>query len=351
VKARLLEQLACPACGSPLRVGVSEVTAGEDLREGELFCEPAGHRWPVRAGIPRLVPSDLPLLQRQTAEAFGWEWTHFVEQHSQFEQQFLDWLYPIEPDFFRGKVVLDAGCGTGRHAYFAAEYGAREVVALELSEAVETAARVLEPFGQAHVVQGDLLGPPLRTVADGGGFDLIYTVGVLHHLPDPQEGFRSLVGYLRPGGTIAVWVYGHENNGFVRHVVEPLRRLTTRMPPSVLRGVAWPLGVAFHAVARGIYRPLAETRVGRALPLGEYLASVADFSFRHNYAIVYDQLAAPTARYIRGEELRSWFADAGLEAVELSHRHGNSWRARGRLPLVPEPGRVPAAAATQTGPP
>jgi SAM-dependent methyltransferase len=333
MEIRVLEQLACPTCAAQLLLADRPADPQVEVISGELEC-PAGHRWPVRDGIPRLVPNDLLRQQRQTAAAFGWQWTHFAEQHPEFEQQFLDWLHPIEPDFFRDKLVLDAGCGAGRHAYLAAKFGAREVIALDLSDAVEIAGRVLEPFDNAHVVQGDLLRPPLRASSDRDGFDFIYSIGVLHHLPDPREGFRSLVRCLRPGGTIAVWVYGYENNGFVRNAIEPLRRLSTRIPPRVLLGVAWPFSVAFHALAKGVYKPLAGTRAAGALPMGEYLASVGNFSFRQNYAIVYDQLAAPTAAYIKGDELRAWFEEAGLEAVELSHRHGNSWRGRGRRPTA-----------------
>ncbi len=155
---------------------------------------------------------------------------------------------------------------------------------------------------------------------------------MLHHLPDPQAGFRSLLRFVRPGGTIAIWVYGHENNGFVRNVVEPLRRGSTKMPPPLLRGVAWPLGAAFHGLAKGVYRPLARTAVGASLPLNEYMASVADFSFRQNYSIVFDQLVAPTAAYIREDEIHDWFEQSGLEDVVISHRHGNSWRGQGRVP-------------------
>ena len=218
-----------------------------------------------------------------------------TEMHPEYEAQFLDWLHPIGRDFFHGKRVLDAGCGTGRHAFFAAQYGAGEVVGLDLSEAVETARRILTPFENTEVVQGDLLRPPLRTAAQGGGFDLVYSIGVLHHLPDPYEGFRSLLRFVRPGGTIAVWVYGYENNGFVRNAVEPLRRVSTKVPPPLLRGLAWPLGAAFHGLAKGVYRPLDGTAIGAALPLNEYMASVANFSFRQNYSIVFDQLVAPTA--------------------------------------------------------
>ena len=252
--------------------------------------------------------------------------------HPEYEGQFLDWLYPIEPEFFRDKRVLDAGCGTGRHAYFAAAYGASEVVAMDLSGAVETARRNLARFDNVHVLQGDLLRPPLRTAAAGGGFDFVYSIGVLHHLPDPHAGFRSLLRFVRPGGTIAVWVYGYENNGFVRTVVEPLRRVSTTIPPPLLRTLAWPLAVAFHGLAKGVYRPLNGTAVGRALPLDEYLSSVAGFGFRQNYGIVFDQLVAPTAAYIKRPQLEGWFDESGLEDVHISHRHGNSWRGRGRMP-------------------
>ena len=160
--------------------------------------------------------------------------------------------------------MLDAGCGTGRHGYFAATYGAREVVGLDLSVAVDAARENLRKFENVEVVQGDLLRPPFRTASEGGGFDLVYSIGVLHHLPDPYEGFKSLLRYVRPGGTIAVWVYGYENNGLVRNVVEPLRRVSTKVPPPLLRGMAWPLAVGFHAAAKGVYRPLRENeRPGR----------------------------------------------------------------------------------------
>jgi SAM-dependent methyltransferase len=330
VKRRLLDDLLCPLSSEPLQLTTG--SAGGDVKEGELVCTGCGRRWEVRRGVPRLVPPDLIEQQQRTAAAFAFEWRHFDAMHPEYEAQFLDWLYPISPDFFRGKRVLDAGCGTGRHARFAAQYGAGEVVALDLSEAVETARRVLSPYENAEVVQGDLLRPPFRTAANGGGFDFVYSIGVLHHLPDPYEGFRSLLRFVRPRGTISVWVYGYENNGFVRNVVEPVRRVSTKIPPPLLRGVAWPLGAAFHGVAKGVYRPLDGTSIGTALPLNQYMASVANFSFRQNYSIVFDQLVAPTAAYIKGPELRHWFDENGLEDVVISHRHGNSWRGQGRVP-------------------
>ena len=329
MKTRLVEDLVCPLSADPLRL---ESEAEPEVETGWLVCDGCGREWAIRDGIPRLVPPDLVPQQRETASAFGWQWQHFAEFHPEFEKQFLDWVDPIDRTFFAGKRVLDAGCGTGRHAYLAARFGAREVVALDLSGAVEAARVNLRELDDVHTLQGDLLRLPLRTAAQGGGFDLIYSIGVLHHLPDPHAGFRALLPYLRPGGTIAVWVYGHENNGFVRHVVEPLRRVTTKLPRSALRAVAWPLAAGFHGLAKAVYQPLEETRAGKSLPLDEYMSSVAEFSFRQNYGIVFDQLSAPTAAYLKGEELERWFAESGLEDVTITHRHGNSWRGSGRAP-------------------
>lgn len=332
MKRRLAERLACPLSEHALRLEAAERT--DDVESGQLVCDGCGYRWPITGGIPRLAPPDIAEQQRQTAMAFGWQWQHFSEQHPEFEAQFLDWIHPLGPDAFRGKRVLDAGCGTGRHALYAATYGADEVVALDLSGAVEAARINLARFDNVHVVQGDLLRPPLSLPEDGGGFDLVYSIGVLHHLPDPHAGFRSLLRYVRPGGMIAVWVYGWENNGLVRNVVEPLRRVSTKIPPPMLRGLAWPLAGAFHGAARVVYRPLHETRLGGVLPLDEYMTSVAQFSFRQNYAIVFDQLVAPTAAYVRQQEIERWFDTDQFDEVAISHRHGNSWRGHGRRRAV-----------------
>lgn len=314
---------ACPVC----RATLAPVDSGHGFQ-----CHGCGSHWPIVNGVPRFVPHDLSEQQRETSAAFGWQWQHFTELHKEFEAQFLDWISPITPEFFARKRVLDAGCGIGRHAFFAASWGASKVVAVDLSGAVETAQSNLSHLPDVQVVQADMLRLPFWTAAEGGGFDLIYSIGVLHHLPSPSEGFRRLLPYLRPGGMIAIWVYGYEGNGLVRNVVEPLRRVSRRLPPHVLRPLALPLAGTFHLAAHAVYGPLADTRFGRRLPLSAYGSSVAEFSFRQNYGIVFDQLVAPTTFYLRRHEVEQWFVDGGLEDVAVSSRHGNSWRGLGRAP-------------------
>jgi SAM-dependent methyltransferase len=331
LKPRVLEFVACPTCLAPLELE-ERAREGEEVMEGELTCTGCSAAYPVTGGIPRLLPGALSEEKRRTAAAFGYEWRHFTELHAQYRDQFLDWMQPIQPEFFEGKVVLDAGCGTGRHAFFAAEFGAREVVGMDLSDAVLTAFGHIGRRPNVHIVQADIYTPPLRR----GAFDAIYSIGVLHHLPDPRSGFLALVPLLRPGGTIHAWVYGHENNGVVHHFINPVRKALTRhLPPPVVKGaIALPMTLILEALVRGVYGPLARTRAFDRLPSHAYLHSLGRFSFRQNHSIVFDHLIAPTAYYLRRDEFEEWFRAGGLDNVELSWRNENSWRGTGTAPSV-----------------
>jgi SAM-dependent methyltransferase len=334
MKPRLLELLACPACGGEL-VLQAEKTEGEpdgEIASGELDCRECQAKFPIRGGIPRLLPAGLPQLVERTSAAFGWQWQEFVELYDQYEAQFLDWIHPIQPEFFKDKVVLDAGCGNGRHTYYAARYGARDVVGLDLSAAVETAYTNTGSMPNVHIVQGDINHPPFKRCLNGGPFDFIYSIGVLHHLPDPEAGFRSLVRFVKPGGAIFAWVYGRENNALVHNFINPLRKtVTTRLPPPLLPAIAWPMSVVLQGVVKGVYRPLKGTRAFKSLPSNEYLYSLSGFSFRRNYNIVFDHLVAPVAFYLSRDEFEAWFRSHGLQDVRISWRNQNSWRGFGRV--------------------
>jgi SAM-dependent methyltransferase len=334
MKPRLMELLACPACSAGLELcnPKPDPDYQDEIETGELTCRSCATVFPIRGGVPRLLPGGLSAVAQRTSAAFGWQWREFVELYDEYEAQFLDWIHPIQPDFFNDKVVLDAGCGNGRHAFYAARYGAREVVGMDLSDAVDTAYANVGKLPNAHVVQADINHPPFVQREAGGPFDFIYSIGVLHHLPDPEGGFHSLVRFLRPGGAIFAWVYGHENNGVVQGFINPLRKnVTTRIPPSMLPAIAWPMSLVLQSVVKGIYRPLHPTALFRALPSREYLYSLSSFSFRRNYNIVFDHLVAPVAFYLRREEFEGWFQRSELRDVRISWRNENSWRGFGRV--------------------
>ena len=110
----------------------------------------------------------------------------------------------IDPEWLKGKLVLDAGCGAGRFAEVAAECGAY-VIAVDLSSSVYACAQTLMrfPSSQYVVVRADLRDLPFKK----GSFDAIFSLGVLHHTPDPLRTMSGLVCFLAPTGKFATWIY------------------------------------------------------------------------------------------------------------------------------------------------
>ena len=111
----------------------------------------------------------------------------------------------LRNDTLAGKRVLDVGCGFGRHMYVASEQGA-QVVGIDLSGGVDRAYAITRRRPNCHVVQGNIFERPVRDEA----FDIVWSFGVLHHMPDPAAGFHAIVPFARrDGGLVAIWVYGY----------------------------------------------------------------------------------------------------------------------------------------------
>ena len=165
MKRRLLEYLACPACGRPFELRVHREEDAEVV-EGSLVCPACGASFPIVRGIPRFLSPELSAEKRATAAAFGYEWTHYSELNEQYRAEFLDWIHPLQPEAFRDRVVLDAGCGKGRHAWLSAGFGARDVVGIDLSDAVEAAYENTRQLPNVHILQADIYHLPMLAPFD-----------------------------------------------------------------------------------------------------------------------------------------------------------------------------------------
>jgi SAM-dependent methyltransferase len=331
MKERLLRYLACPLCQGEIRLSAVDKKDGIEILEGSLQCSGCAHSFAIVRGVPRFA--DLAQIEEDkaaTASSFGWQWQHFTQEDQRYEQQMLGWLAPVGPDFFKDKVVLEGGCGKGRHTLLAARWGARDVVSVDLSDAVESAFAATNGSENMHIVQADLLQLPLARA-----FDYAFTIGVLHHLPDPYAGFKSLASRIKPGGHLSVWVYGAENNGWITSVVSPLReRFTSRINRRALLHLSKLPTAAVYAATKLVYGPLSKSRRGAAIAgrlfYGDYLSSISGFGWREQHTIVFDHLVAPTAAYISREEFEEWWEGIGAHEVVIGWHNRNSWRGFGR---------------------
>ncbi|MBI2134288.1 methyltransferase domain-containing protein [Candidatus Woesearchaeota archaeon] len=319
MKKKLLDYLACPQCRKQFRCFVDEME-GKEIVSGKLVCGKCNSSYPILRGVPRILPG-LSSVERHTAAAFGYEWKHFKEHYGYYESQFLSWILPIKPDFFRGKVVLDAGCGMGRNLFYAAKYGAKEAIGLDLSESVDPAYQMTKDMANVHIVQGDIYNPPFRQC-----FDYVFSIGVLHHLPLPKAGFDSLLRILKRNGVISAWVYGREGNFLIRTVGSFFREnVTSRLPHAVLKAFCFPVAVVLHLVTSYLYKPFDL----KGLLYGKYFIAIADFDFRNKFSIVFDHMVPPIAFYLSKDEFEDWFSSNKLKKVVISSRYDNSWRGTG----------------------
>ena len=155
-------------------------------------------------------------------------------------------------------------------------------------------------------------------------FDVGFSIGVLHHLPEPRAGFRGLYGRIRAGGRVAAWVYGYESNEWIVRYVDPFRRtVTSRMPERMLYWLSLPPAAALR-IALPAYRWSA---LAERLPYGAYLGYLSRFPLREVHNIVFDQLVTPVAHYLRREEVERWLDTEDLGDTTISWHNRNSWRA------------------------
>lgn len=273
------------------------------------------------------VTKQTDLLKERSRRSFGYQWTVFGEMAEQFEADFLNYIHPIPPEFFLGKVGLDAGCGFGRHLYHASRFGAR-MVGLDFSHAIFRAGEVTRELDGVACVQGDLLSPPLRPHT----FDFVYSIGVLHHLPDPEAGFRSLLPLLRPGGSVFIWVYS-KSRAATNTLLEAVRAVTSRLPLPAIRALAflaavldWCGLIVPYRLARRLFGPSIDRFVFSRIRI------YARYPFQVVLADWFDRLSAPIRHYFDSQDLHGWATRASLANVRISATGLYGWRLYGETP-------------------
>jgi SAM-dependent methyltransferase/uncharacterized protein YbaR (Trm112 family) len=361
MKKRLLDLLCCPDCRREkldLIVYAASNNGAQEIVEGEIRCMNCQSRFPVINGIPRMLPSALrealsnfhqdfftrhPDLLRQngtngadkrvarTLEGYSFQHVQLDDRGREiprWKQIFYESL-PLEwrrKDFFRGKIGADIGCGEGRFLYCAQDFGA-EMVGLDLSEGVEVARNNTAGSSRCHVVQGDIHHLPFRP----GVFDFAYSIGVLHHLPNPQDGFRRILPAVRPGGKVSIWVYGlREMRWWYRlsHLTF-LRGIAPRLPRwlqyclSVL--IAGCLEITIWLPCRWLSRFSGGQSIVKRIPLGDACRR----SFRAKIRSVFDRVQPPVTHFHTAHELDGWFKEAGFMNIAILNKEGRGWIAAG----------------------
>lgn len=252
-------------------------------------------------------------VDRETVSGFGQEWSTFTqralgdaERRQLFDRYFrlIDWSQ-------KPARCLDMGCGSGRWAVLAAPL-VDELVAADASrEALEVARQNVHAPNVSFVESS-----PDNLPFPDGHFDLIFSLGVLHHLPDTAGAIRTLARKLRPGGTLLLYLYYAFDTrpAWFRalwKVTDLMRRLISRAP--------FPLRYGLTQVIAGlVYWPLA--RVAKYLPVPDSwpLKFYADRSFYCMRTDALDRFGTRLEKRFTRPQIMAMLDSAGLIGIRFS---------------------------------
>lgn len=260
----------------------------------------------------------------KTIRDFGTQWTRFdrLDNWSIEDELFTSITPPYAgPEDVRGRRIAEIGAGSGNMTRQLLAAGPERLVAVEPSEAMD----VLKRNTADNAEHMDYLQVPGDGLPAGQELDWIFSIGVIHHIPEPGPTVRAAYEALKPGGQVLFWLYGHEGNELYLFFIEPLRRLTRAMGHSGVSLVSWlllPLAYLYMLLCR--LAPLPQANYAR-----EVLWKMPPHGVR---LVIYDQLNPHYAKYYTHDEAVALLEEAGFEGVTAHQRLGYSWTVHGTKP-------------------
>ncbi|MDZ4845795.1 MAG: class I SAM-dependent methyltransferase [Chitinophagales bacterium] len=231
---------------------------------------------------------------------------------------FQDWILPNTLEDFKGKTVLECGCGGGQHTSFVAPV-AQSITSVDLNT-TDIAKERNKKFNNIEFVEEDIANMNLEKQ-----FDIVFSIGVVHHTNSPDKTIQNMKRHVKPGGKMIVWVYSKEGNELVDKIVEPLRKrfLTKMSRPSLL--------TLSNIITALMYLPIYTIYLLplKALPFYEYFQNFRKLSFYRNALNVFDKLNAPQVDFISKERIVSWFNPDEFKDISITPYKGVSWSGSG----------------------
>jgi SAM-dependent methyltransferase len=331
----LLEHLWCRQCECGFELHVLEETE-DHVSEGLLRCKKSQHLYPVVRSVPRILSGAFeqeaqfsakyrefigkPEVTRQAGSdaaltekiklSFGRQWTTYQVQRPEEDNIYFRSKTATDPTSLRGKLVLDAGCGSGRYTRIVGDAKA-SVIGVDLSPAVETAALNTARLSNVHIIQADVFELPVAHQT----FDFIFSIGVLDHTPDTKRAISSLIPLLADNGEIAIWVYPRWPIPFEIYN-RLLRAITTRMSLDSLHKMA----VALEPVGLLKLRLLTAPHLWKRV-IGQFLRGLTiGVSYHPDREIricdTFDWFSPPYQWHHTDKEIESWFREFGLVDIK-----------------------------------
>ena len=253
---------------------------------------------------------------QKTQFEWNWQWNKNYDDN---EWLFTEWIHPNKLIDFKDKLVLDCGCGGGGQLNLVAPH-CKNVVGIDLNT-INDAKKNTMHNKNVEVLEGDIADMQLNRE-----FDIVYSVGVLHHTDDPTKSFNNIKKFVKKGGTMIIWVYSYEGNFLTRTILESLKKhFFLKMNKDKLWLTSNIITFFIYILVYSLYSlPLS------SLPFYHYFQNWKELTFRRNNLNIFDKLNAPTTFFIKKNTVKEWFNRNEFSDIHISSYKGVSWRASGR---------------------
>ena len=318
--------LVCIHCRSALRP--EREHAATSLKDvSTLQCTQCGRKFPVRAGVARLV-ENLEGDLSGTASSYGYQWQGFWQGAFdsrdvfglQFDETAAYFLRSLDltRQQLHGRRVLDAGTGSGRVPLSIHGMGCT-VHAVDMHSGIEAVAKLLTDVPNVTVTQANLLTLPFPD----DYFDVAWSTGVLMYSPDASQVFRSIARTVKPGGRFFISVYGKDVNHYrmFRHLLPWAHKL----PLPLLYALSSLIGVPLYIGFGSVLWALRTFRGGTPPPyrIGPFTAEdISHKSYKSIVLNLFDQLHPQFQSEHSVEEVLGWFESAGFVETSVTESIG-----------------------------
>lgn len=320
MKYEYLEFLCCPECKSDMTLKSTKEN-NEKVKEGLLECTNCKAQFEVKNYIPRFVS------QKGYADSFGNQWKAFAksqidtdlikESSLRFDTE-IGWS-SVE---LENSTVLEIGSGAGRFIEVISSKRVSLVIGMDITDAVDASQENIGHKENVFFIQGDIFKSPIKN----NSMDFAYSIGVLHHTPDPKEAFYNMVDLVKDFGGIGlslyeISLYSRPNRNSLKVSsmellwalnmwrVEFFRIFTTRIPDNIMIAYCKTIIPILHSINKipilNIFRYLLPSTCYRRLPV-EW--SMVDTMDTYSTKIVHQY---------RGKNIFQWFLSLGLEKIIL----------------------------------
>lgn len=283
--------------------------------------------------IPSFIKGGEANLDVATVESFGEEWSKF-DSFSEKElevagSQYFD-IVPTEM-LNTSHRVLDVGCGTGRWSYYVANR-CGTIEAIDPSKAVLAAKKLTANKPNINITQAGVDDIPFEKAS----FDFVFSLGVLHHVPDTRAAVRKCVEMVKPGGYFMVYLYySLDNRGALYKLIFNMsiifRLIISKLPSGLKKFVcdiiAFLVYLPFVGLA-GLFKALGASKFYKKIPLSYYLGK--SLNIIRNDAL--DRFGTPLEQRFSKKEITEMMTAAGLGDIVFSDNEPY-WHAVGRKPL------------------